>query len=663
MAMSAGRETARLRETPSEKASVTTSPFGAAHRRTLEALCRTLLPDHADPAGLADACAAALAEGVTEEEVRQVRLALTLLDSRLANGLVAGRLRRLRDLDTQGREAILCAWASSRLAPLRAGFQALKRLVLFLAYSLRDPATGGNPHWVAVGYPGPPPALPPAPRPLSPLAIDADTTLDADAVVIGSGAGGGVVAAELAAAGKQVVILEKGGYFHAADFDGAERTGMQRLYEKQGMLATRDAGVIVLAGSTVGGGTTVNWMTSLRTPDHVLRQWERECGITGAAGPEWQASLDAVCDRLGVNTCESTPNGQNRRLIAGCEARGYHWRVLPRNARGCRDCGHCCFGCRFGAKQDVRTTFLHDACGRGAVLVAGCHVERVSIRSGAAAGVEAVANGHRLRVRAPVVVCAGGSIHTPALLLRSGLRNRNVGRHLHLHPVAAVFGLYDEPVAGWRGAIQTAACDQFADLGGGYGFVIEVAPVHPGLAALGLPWRGAAGHRDLMRRLDRLALFIAITRDRDGGRVWIDRRGRPVIDYTVSSRDAPHVLRGGAEAVRLHAAAGARLIGGPCNNLPEIDPQKAGKVEDHVRRFTARGPVKNDMVLFSAHQMSSCRMGSDPRRAPVRPDGQTWEVRNLFIADGSALPTATGVNPMISIMALAHRNAQVIKSI
>jgi choline dehydrogenase-like flavoprotein len=478
--------------------------------------------------------------------------------------------------------------------------------------------------------------------------------------VVGSGAGGGVVAAELAAAGHRVVILEKGAFQREQDFDGAELAATRRLFEKQGILTTHDGHMLILAGNTVGGGTTINWMTSLRTPDHVLQQWQREYGIADATGPGWQASLDAVCARLNVNTEESVPNGQNGRLIAGCQALGYRWRILPRNSRGCQDCGFCCFGCRHAAKQSTLRTYLEDAAAHGAILVAGCHVERILIDSGTAIGVEAKVNGHRLSVRSRIVVAAGGSLHTPCLLLRSGLRNRNIGRHLHLHPTTAVFGIYEQPIEGWRGPIQTAACDQFADLDDGHGFVIEVPPLHPGLSALGLPWRDSRGHQHLMRHLRHLAAFIVISRDRDGGTVHLDRQGRPVVRYSTSRTDARRLIRGVQEAVRLHVAAGAHLIGGPYNNLPEITPRTAD-VEAQIAGFSRLGIIKNDFALFSAHQMSSCRMGGDSRLAAVNPEGQTYEVRNLFVADGSALPTSTGVNPMISIMALAHRNAQIIK--
>jgi choline dehydrogenase-like flavoprotein len=645
----------------------TAVPLTDAQLDTLEAVCRALVPGDTDAGPgnrpLADEFAAYLGAAASPDELRQIGQALSLLDSRLVNGCLAGRFRRLTALDPAGRERVLRAWADSRIGPLRAGFQVFKRLALFLHYTRLDPQTGRNAHWSSIGYDHP--VISDNDQradaaPLAVLPVTNDRTLDADVVVIGSGAGGGVVAAELAADGQRVVVLEKGGYFHEPDFDGAERAATARLFEKRGLLTTRDAGVVLLAGSNLGGGTTVNWMTSLRTPDHVLRQWQTECGIAGAAGAEWQVSLDAVCQRLHVDTDESIPNRQNQRLIDGCKALGYRWRVLPRNAHGCQDCGHCCFGCRFGAKQGTLKTYLHDAHARGAVIVAGAHVQRVTVERGAATGVEATVNGHRLTVRSRVVVAAGGSIHTPALLLRSGLTNTNIGRNLHLHPVAAIFGLYADPVEGWHGALQTAACDQFSAADDGHGFIIEVAPVHPGLAALAMPWRGAADHHRLMGQLAHLATFIAIARDRDAGRMFIDRDGRPVVDYTVSRRDARRLIRGAQTAIRLHAAAGAHTIGGPYNSRPEVTVKNCN-VEELVRYCADVGVRKNDLTVFSAHQMSSCRMGGSPRRAAVNPDGETYEVRNLFVADGSALPTSTGVNPMISIMALAHRNAQIIK--
>jgi choline dehydrogenase-like flavoprotein len=652
--------------------SASTGLLSNAQFRTLAAICATFIESPESPANGEFHCHVAediaremlllIAEQKSERDQKKFRQALGLFESRLMNGILTRQPARFTKLNRAGRERVLRAWARSRSGLLRAGFQTLKRLSLFLCYGRLHRQAATNSPWAVPGYPGPLQPVPPVIKTIVPLVVDRATALSADVVVVGSGAGGGVVAAELAAAGYQVIVLEKGGYFNESDFDGAEVASVQRLYEGKGILSTRDLGVVILAGNALGGGTTVNWTTSLRPPDHVLQQWEQECGVKGVAQAEWQASLDAVCTRIHVNQDESTPNPQNQKLIDGCTSLNCRWRLLPRNVRGCRDCGYCGFGCRAGAKQGTLKTFLQDAFDHGTKIIVRCHVHRVTVRDGVAEGVEATVDGHPVTIRAKLVVAAGGSINTPALLLRSGLTHRHIGRNLHLHPVAAVFGLYDEPIEPWRGTMQAVVCDEFANLANGYGFVLETAPAHPGTLASSFPWHDARGHRELMSRAAHAACFIAITRDRDGGRVIVDNRGRPVLDYAVSRHDARHLLLGAQAAVRVHAAAGARTIGGPYQNAPLLRPCQSHDVRDYVRRIGELGVIKNDMILYSAHQMSTCRMGGTRRLAPVRPDGETVEVKNLFVADASALPTATGVNPMISIMALAHRTAQFIKA-
>ena len=639
--------------------------------KILQAVCETLAPRMvvepmafhgagARDLGVAEGVAGAIESAASPAERRQFWLALRLIDHPVVNALMAGKPRRFRQMTLEARERMLQDWARSRFGLRRKAFQTLKRLALFHQYALIPEGTTANPHWEVMGYPGP---VEPhrVPKRIRPLAISADTTLDADVVVVGSGAGGGVVAAELAVAGQQVIVLEKGGYYNEADFDGAEWNAMGCLYEKQGILTSDDVGIVVLAGSGLGGGTTINWTTSLPTPGHVLQEWERELGISGATGAEWQASTQEVCDRLHVNT-DSPENRHNQLLRIASERLGYRWRTLPRNVHGCSDCGYCGYGCRFGAKQSTLVTYLQDAFDRGAQIITECHADRVTYAAGRVTGVEASTNGHALRIRSPRVVVAAGSIHSPALLKRSGLTNPHIGRHLHLHPVPAAFGIFDEPVRSWQGTMQAVACNQFEDLEGGYGFVIEVPPVHPGLMALGVGWQDARSHKELMLQAENTAFFFALVRDRDGGRVDVDRQGRPILKYSLTRRDAQNVVRGGQECVRLLAAAGAHTIGGLYNNLAPYSARSEGDLEGHLRGIEQRGYIVNDMTLFSAHQMSSCRMAGSAALGAVNPEGESYDVRNLFVADASALPSATGVNPMISIMTLAHRVAQAVKA-
>jgi choline dehydrogenase-like flavoprotein len=646
----------------------------------LAGVCAALTGDEAGSGEIAAGVARAIEQAATPAEQLAFRRALRFLDNPLVNALLAQTPKRLSAMSMRERERLLQAWAGSRIGMLRKGFQTFKRLALFHEYALISEGASANPNWEAIGYPGLPDhgALPiETAEPIQPLSIAHDgelanglagkefdrgeVELRADVVVVGSGAGGAVVAAELAAAGAEVFVLEKGKQRIEADFDGAEYAGMRDMYEKRGILTSDDVGIVVLAGSTLGGGTTINWTTSLSTPAYVLEQWERELGVSGAAGPEWQDSLQAVSERLLVNTA-SQENRHNALLRQACETLGYSWRVLPRNVHGCGDCGYCGYGCRSGAKQSALNTYLADACHSGAQIVTDCTVERVTIEQGRATGVTARLNGRKLRVRSRLVIVAAGSVHTPALLLRSGLVNPNIGRHLHLHPVPAAFGVFDQPVEAWRGTMQCVALDQFMDLDNGYGFAVEVPPAHPGLIALGVPWHNAEGHRGLMRQAAHMAFFFALVRDRDGGRVTVDSGGQPVINYQLSAYDRRHVEAGAVEIVRLLAAAGAHTIGGPANSLDLYRAGQPGSLDVHLESIRRRGYVPNDMTLFSAHQMSSCRMAGSPQMGVVSPAGESFEVKDLFVADASALPTATGVNPMISIMALSHRVAQAIKA-
>ena len=653
--------------------------FSAQQFRTLAALCDTLIPSIAvedDPhgfwarsasdLGVPEAIAEISRDLTDEVDQRQVRLLFDLLANPLSAGLLTGHFRAFADLPVEQRERVLRRWAGSRLGLLRQSFQGLKRTAAALFYSMPD-ASGRNPNWPAIGYPGPPASVEARPKPLPVLPpATADQQLDCDVVVVGSGAGGGVAAAELAQAGLDVIVLEKGGYYDGADFDGDEYSGFRRLYENRGILTTRDLGVVLLAGATLGGGATVNWMTAFRTPQAVLEEWERDHHCTGIAGDEFQRSLDAVCVRLGVNTDESEPNAEARALERGCRALGYHCAPVPRNARGCgqpAQCGWCGFGCARGAKQSMLQTYLHDASQAGARLVVNADARRILLANGRAAGVEAALGDYTLTIRARAVVAAAGAIHSPALLRRSGLDNPNIGQHLHLHPTAAVSGTYPDRIETWGGVMQARYSDEFGDLDGRYhGFKIEQVPAHPGLIGLGWEWRSGRQHKQALTRAAENGVFIVLCRDRGFGKVEVSRAGRPILHYQLSPADAPNLRRGVREAFRLHAAAGAIEIGGPhSSHVPE--PYHATEdVERYVDGLDRLELRPNSFMLFSAHQMSTCRMGGRRAQAVVDPQGESWDVPGLFVADASVFPSASGVNPMITIMALAQRVAQTVKA-
>lgn len=614
--------------------------------------------------------AEALAQIAEPDRIRSFKLALQTLDQPLVNGLLGGKARSFLELSPAERTLVLRAWSSSPLPLLRAGFQAFKRLTLFLFYTVVD-AQSRNPNWEQIDYAGPPTPPSTTPKLIQPLELNADTTLDTDVVIVGSGAGGSVVAGELAAAGFDVIVIEKGGYHAERDFHGREMDSAAEMFENRGFLTSNNLGVIILAGSTLGGGTTINWCASFRTPPHVLEEWEKVHGVTGYTGADYQSSLDAVSSRINVNTKESIPNFQNASLERGGQRLGWKTGVIARNVNGCEDCGFCNYGCQFGSKQSTLRTYLLDAHQRGARIAVNAQIENVLIERGKAIGVVGkirTSDGResRLTVKARAVVISAGALHTPVLLLRSGLGNTHIGRNLHLHPTSLTYGMYEQPVRGWSGVMMSRYISEFSNLDDGYGVSMQTAPIHPGIAALVLPWSDGAQHKRMMQQIAHLANIIVITRDRDGGRIKVSRSGNPLIDYRLSSYDAAHLRRGVLESLKVHLAAGAAEIGGPHSKPISYQPAQNGNGSngfDKFQRMIATAHWRpNSFALLSAHQMSSCRMGGSAAQGVLTPQGETYEVTNLFVADASTLPTALGVNPMLTIMGVAHHIAQHIKS-
>ncbi len=654
-----------------------TAPLSDRQRRVLAAVCDTLLPSIArddDPHGLfaigADAATVERVERIIcslrdPHDRTRVTLLLSALGSPLANVVLSGRYGSFATMSGATREAVLRRWAFSRVPLQRAGFQALKRLahIGFLVWPLED---GSHPAWRAAGYPGPLPQPVHGVTPLAECEIDRDTVLDCDVVVVGAGAGGGVVAGVLASAGQDVVVLEKGPNPGATDMTQVEGDMLGALYLDAGLLMTKSGSMPILAGSCVGGGTTINWTTSLPLPEQTRAEWDQVSGLSLFSSRRFADSLDRVAARLHLSTRWTTPGVRDQILERGCRALGWHVEAQPRNVTDCLEgleCGYCGYGCRHGAKNSTAETYLRDAVAGGARLVPQCDVERVTAERGKATGVIGTVSrsdgaSRRLTVRAKVVVVAAGAIYTPALLGRSGLSNPRVGRGLRLHPVSAVMGVFPERVEGWSGALQTRFSNQFADQNGGFGARLETGPTHYALAGSALGWEGATEFRQELSRFAHISHIGILLRDRDAGRVAVGRDGRPRVHYEVSQYDAAHMRAAVLGAAEILAAAGATEVFTIQTPPVRVRPGRSGWLDEFTRRADTVGYGCCRMSYISFHQLASAAMGNEPASSVVGEMGETHDVRGLFVADGSTFPTSSGVNPMVTIMAIADHVAR-----
>jgi choline dehydrogenase-like flavoprotein len=511
-----------------------------------------------------------------------------------------------------------------------------------------------------------PPSPEQAPKTLRVESVEgASATLSCEVCVVGSGAGGGVVAARCAEAGRSVLVLEAGQYRNEADFDQLELPGYQGMYYGGGLAASESGSLAILAGATLGGGTVVNYMNCIPTPEQIVAEWA-EHGIVGL--DDYDAyrrdHIEAVMGRINANTEATTQNGTHRKLMAALDSLGVEHRPIVRNVSLDDDpelCGFCSLGCQRGCKRSAMKTWLQDASDAGASCVVGCHADRILVADGRAQGVAATvthADGSTtdLTIEAPTVIVAGGSIESPALLLRSGIGGPAVGRNLRVHPAFVVLGVYDEPIEGWRGQIQSLVSDHHARIDGDCGFLFEATTLHPGLVGGSYPWEDGEQHKRLMHTLRWQAPFITVARDHGSGSVTIDEHGRAVVHWELDDAvDRRLAVRANVELARLHHAAGAEQIF--TAHAREHRWRRGEQLDDYLARLEAASYEPNEVACFTAHQMGTCRMGSDPSTSVADGRGELHDVEGVWIGDASAFPTAPGVNPMVSIMALAHRTA------
>lgn len=592
-----------------------------------------------------------------------LRLLLALLRRDLGGLILYGRLRGFTRLDGSDRSQAFRRIELHRLGAIRRGAKALKSLVATAWITTEDLSVRPS-AWEAMGYPGPAGPPPTKPKTIPTADIDRDTSFACDVVVVGSGAGGGTAAGVLASAGLSVIVVEAGDYHNESDFTHLEADAYRRMYLDGALKSTADGGIHVLSGATLGGGTVINYTTSFPTPPGVRREWDEVAGFTEVfTGERFEESTVAVSRRFEVNRDNGSPSMRAQLMEKGLRELGWHVDEMPRNAVGCteEDCGYCTMGCRIGAKRSTLQTYLQDAADAGAIVITGGVVDRVTTDGGRATGIVARRGGSTITVEAKAVVLAAGALNTPAILLRSEARRPAVGDYLRLHPVTAVWARFDQRVDPWTGILQTRYSEEFADLDGdGYGFRFETAPIHPLFPAAFIGWEDGESFKGDVLGLGHLDVGGILLRDRGHGRVRLRRDGTPLWKYKISRLDQAHVREGVRRAAEMYVAAGASELVSSTVFPVRWRPASGRDLDDFMADVDRIGYGSNQTSYFTFHQMGSARMGNDPASSVVDDRNECHDVQSLFVMDGSCFPTSSGVNPMLSIAAIAHRGASLL---
>ncbi|XP_073151627.1 long-chain-alcohol oxidase FAO2-like [Henckelia pumila] len=692
--------------------------FSPSQIQSLSAICQTLIPPlpKVDDDDVTNFCHSSGPHEIAELLVKRgipkavfiVGLVLKFLSSRLGTFLLCGRIcidwkwpfvHNFSELSLEKREIVLQRWSKETfLIPLKISFLLLKIVCLFVFFSRTDESLK-NPAWEAIGYEVE--AIETLSenkkeRPLEKGIIemineDESSLKDAliqkgidvvednddsfkikcDVVIVGSGCGGGVAASVLANSGQKVIILEKGHYFVPQDYSGLEGPSLAELYESGGMLTTKDGKVMVMAGSTVGGGSSINWSACIRTPDHVLKEWSTKNKVPLFSTLEYQSAMDFVCEKIGVTQNCAEEGFQNQVIRKGCENLGLKVDPVPRNSSENHYCGSCGYGCRKGDKKGTDSTWLVDAVRKGAVILSGCKAETFVLTSddsgtvkkrclGVIASSESKNIRKKLHIEARVTISAGGSLLTPPLLISSGLENKNIGKNLHLHPVSFVWGYFPDSLAelkgkSFEGGIITSV-HKVVTKESSTQAIVEAAALGPASFASLIPWVSRQYMAERMTKYGRTAILFALARDQGSGEV----KKQGIIDYRMSELDKENLKIGLRQALRILTGAGAVEVGTFRSDGQRImcKGTNSEDLEEFLDMVTAVGGPRSRSecwtIYCSAHQMGSCRMGANEEEGAVDENGECWEARGLFVCDGSVLPTAVGVNPMITIQSTAY---------
>ncbi|KAJ3116405.1 hypothetical protein HK100_001081 [Physocladia obscura] len=663
-----------LRALPANEAAQLAATATAANNNNPVAVAR-LAQTTANDVNVRSSLANVLSETVPHFKLALLRFGLSALRFPAAAFALTGvRLASFLDYSPDERDKAIFALSTSSFSDLRMIATIARTLVFLFAFGSKtisgddgsQPPFAGNPLWEAIGFEGYP-----VERDISsidfenvwkPIFLDLTVTendlveLTADVVIIGSGAGGGVVAAELAKAGLKVIVLEKGKYYAPADLSHEERESFNSLYENRGVLQSDNGSILILAGSTFGGGTYVNWSASLRPPQSLRNEWGIRHKLSRFQTQDFEDSVNAVCNRSGVRIDASIPhNPSNKILLDGSAKLGLAAAEIPQNTDGKpHKCGFCGLGCPYAEKLGTHMTFLKDAAEtNNTSFIQDCFVEKILHAKGVVTGVQARTSGNntRIKISCKTVVSSAGSLNTPCLLTRSGLANKNIGRNLRLHPAAFIRGVFpSRNINPHVGPIMTSINTSLANRNNSeYGARIEIPYMLPGLFSVVNSYNNSFDMKRKMLQYPQSCNMVILTRDLDSkASIYEDKDGKLIVSFTLGKEDEQAMIEGMITAAKIMLVEGAQEIDSSQIGFESLkldadelkDPLNCAKTKLFLKKVAEVGMKKK--LVGSAHQMGSARMGASPETSVVDPDGQSWEVKGLYVADASVFPTASG---------------------
>ncbi|MBM7070830.1 GMC family oxidoreductase [Shewanella sp. 202IG2-18] len=496
--------------------------------------------------------------------------------------------------------------------------------------------------------------------------LNNDQYLETDVVIVGTGAGGGIAAEQLTKAGHKVIMLEAGSLRSSSEFDMEERTAYPNLYQQAAAMKTNDSTIGIFQGRTVGGSTTINWTTSIRTPELTLKYWGENYGIKEISPSELKPWFEEAEQRLNIKQWPVPPNPNNQSLLDGCNQLQWQHTVIKRNVKGCWNLGYCGMGCPTNAKQSMLVTTVPSALNRGATLITNAKAINLQHSKRTVLGLDAVAlnqmkqpTGHKIHIVAKRYILATGAIHTPVLLMRSNTPDpyHLLGKRTFLHPVLLSGALFDKAINGHSGAPQSIYSDEFLwrdGVEGELGYKLEVPPIHPLLVASKTLGFGKS-HAELMRDLNQLQVTIALIRDgfnseSQGGEVKLTRNSFE-IDYPLTDTFWRAARASFVSMAELQFAAGAQKVLPINDGMSYLNSWSQAKSSIETMSL-----AKLKTVIASAHVMGGCPMGEKLETSMVNSYGQHHYLDNLSVMDGSVFPTSVGANPQLSIYGMAMRN-------